>query len=185
MAESTDAELVEQARRGNEQAFNTLVLRYQEKVYWVARRFLNDHDRADDLTQEVFCKVYEGIKQFRGDSSVYTWMYRITVNLSINAVRRQRVREFFRIDEFFEVEGNAADRPDELLETKEKRKLIEDAIETLPEKQKAVFVMRYHDELSYEEISKITRTSVGGLKANYFHAVKKIGDYLKNAHGSH
>lgn len=98
MADRSDLELVRQFQNGDESAFNLLVLRYQEKVYWVARRFLTDHDAADDVTQEVFCKAYESLKGFRGDSALYTWLYRITVNIALNALRKQRVRDFFRFD---------------------------------------------------------------------------------------
>ncbi|HXG00264.1 MAG TPA: RNA polymerase sigma factor, partial [Bacteroidota bacterium] len=122
-------------------------------------------------------------KEFRGESSFYTWLYRITVNASLNAVRRERVRKFFRLDELLEQPESTDSMPDDLLEGVEQRSLIDEAVATLPEKQKAVFIMRYYDELSYEEISKILKTSVGGLKANYFHAIKKIGEYLKRAHG--
>ena len=182
MSAHSDVELVKQFQNGHETAFNELVLRYQEKIYWVARRFVSDHDNADDVVQEVFCKAYEALAEFRGDSSLYTWLYRITVNLSLNFVRRQRVKDFFRIDELFEVEAESAESPDAILERKEQRRLIEEAIAVLPEKQKAVFVLRYYEELPYEEISKILKTSVGGLKANYFHAVKKIADYLNREH---
>ena len=182
MTERSDNELIELFQNGDDSAFNHLVLRYQEKVYWVARRFVNDHDGADDVTQEVFCKVYESLKDFRSESSVYTWLYRITVNISLNSLRRQKVRDFFRTDEMFEVKDEDAVAPDEALEQQEQKALIEEAIARLPEKQKAVFVLRYHEELSYEEISKTLKTSVGGLKANYFHAVKKIQEYVKSAH---
>lgn len=182
MSDRSDLELIQLFQNGQEHAFNELVLRYQEKVYWVARRFVNDHDNADDVVQEVFTKAYEALRGFRGEATLYTWLYRITVNVALNFVRRQRVKDFFRIDELFEVEGDAAENPDAILEQKEQRTLIEQAIERLPEKQKAVFILRYYDELPYEEIAKILKTSVGGLKANYFHAVKKIGEYLNRAH---
>jgi RNA polymerase sigma-70 factor (ECF subfamily) len=182
MTERSDNELIELFQHGDDSAFNHLVLRYQEKVYWVARRFVNDHDAADDVAQEVFCKVYESLKDFRNESSVYTWLYRITVNISLNSLRRQKVREFFRIDEMFDTKDEDAVAPDEALEQQEQKALIEAAITRLPEKQKAVFVLRYYEEMPYEEISKTLKTSVGGLKANYFHAVKKIQEYVKRAH---
>ena len=182
MTERSDIELIELFQNGDDSAFNHLVLRYQERVYWVARRFVNDHDGADDVTQEVFCKVYESLGEFRGDSSVYTWLYRITVNIALNSLRRQKVREFFRIDEMFDVKDENTVGPDEALEQVEQKELIEEAIARLPEKQKSVFVLRYYEELPYEEISKVLKTSVGGLKANYFHAVKKIQEYVKLAH---
>jgi RNA polymerase sigma-70 factor (ECF subfamily) len=183
MSEKSDVELIEAFQRGDERAFTELVHRYQERIYWLARRFHNDHDDADEIVQEVFCKVYESLKHFRGESSFYTWLYRITVNLSLNALRKKRVQEFFSFDQLLEQPKSTEEMPDDLLEASEQRSLIEEAIETLPEKQKAVFILRYYDELSYEEISRILKTSVGGLKANYFHAVKKIGEYLKRAQG--
>ena len=109
-------------------------------------------------------------------------MYRITVNVALNTLRKQRIRDFIRIDEFFETAGDETEQPDALVEKDEQQKLIEEAIATLPEKQKAVFLLRYYEELSYEEISQILKTSVGGLKANYFHAAKKIGEYINRAH---
>ena len=185
MTDSSDLELVELFQNGNETAFNELVGRYQEKIYWIAHRFVNDHDQADDIVQEVFIKVYSALKNFRGDSGVYTWLYRITVNVALNALRKQRIRDFIRIDEFFETAEDENEQPDAIFEKDEQQKLIEEAIAKLPEKQKAVFILRYHEELSYEEISLILKTSIGGLKANYFHAVKKIGEYVKRAHRTH
>ena len=182
MTSRSDQELVEDFQRGNESSFNELVLRYQERIYWVARRFVQDHDNADDVVQDVFCRAYEGLGKFRGESGIYTWLYRITVNLALNAVRRQRVREFFRIDEILDVKDEEGLRPDEHLEKNEQKELIEQAVAQLPEKQKAVFILRYYDEMPYEEISKIMKTTVGGLKANYFHAVKKVGAYINRAH---
>jgi RNA polymerase sigma factor (sigma-70 family) len=182
MSDRSDEELLRQYQAGRESAFNELVLRYQEKIYWVARRFSNSHDNADDITQEVFCKMYESLKNFRGDSSLYTWLYRITVNVSLNFLRRQKVRDFLRIDEMFDVEAPEGESPHLMVEKNEQQSLIEEAVATLPKKQKAVFLMRYYDEMPYEDIAKILKTSVGGLKANYFHAVRKIGEYIRRAH---
>ena len=184
MSDRSDGELVRQYQDGSESAFNELVLRYQEKIYWVARRFSGSHDNADDITQEVFCRMYESLKDFRGDSSLYTWLYRIAVNVSLNHLRKQKLREFLRIDEIFEVESSAEESPQALVEKSEHQLLIEQAVATLPERQKMVFVMRYFEEMPYEEIAVVLKTSVGGLKANYFHAVRKIGDYIRRAHGS-
>jgi RNA polymerase sigma-70 factor (ECF subfamily) len=182
MSDRSDEELVRQYQGGKESAFNELVLRYQEKVYWVARRFTNDHDNADDITQEVFCKMYESLKRFRGDSSLYTWLYRITVNVSLNFVRRQKLRDFLRLDELFEVESDHSEAPDSIVEKAEHQSLVEEAVASLPEKQRAVFVMRYYEELPYEQIAAILKTSIGGLKANYFHAIRKVGAYIHRAH---
>ena len=179
MTNSNDLELVELFQKGNEASFNELVRRYQEKVYWIAYRFVNDHDQADDIAQDVFVKIYSALKDFREESGFYTWLYRITVNGALNAIRKQRLRDFIRIDEFFETADDESDQPDIQFEKDEQQKLIEEATAKLPEKQKAVFILRYHEELSYEEISLILKTSIGGLKANYFHAIKKIGEYVR------
>lgn len=184
MTGRSDLELIEGFQRGEEKAFNEIVLRYQEKVYWVVRRFVNDHDEADDVVQEVFVKAYHALRSFRSESGLYTWLYRISVNLSLNYLRRLKIRDFLRVDLILEEEDTETERPDEVLEKEEERALIEEAVKRLPEKQKAVFVLRYYEEMPYEEIAKILKTSVGGLKANFFHAVRKIEEYVKRAHGS-
>jgi len=184
MTGNTDLELVERFRNGDEAAFNELLLRYKEKIYWTARRFLQNHDDADDVVQQVLWNAYTGLKTFRSGSGVFTWLYRITVNTSLNALRKKRVRDFFSLDDLSESKSPDAERPDELYERSEQHAQIEEAIQTLPEKQKSVFVMRYYDEMPYEEIAKVLKTSVGGLKANYFHAMRKIEEYVKRAHES-
>ena len=181
MTEQTDAELVDECRKGNRQAFNYLVLRNQERVYWAVRRMVNDHDEALDIAQEVFIRAYTHIGKFRGESQFSTWLYSIATNLSINAIRKKKVRSFFNIDDMKETIPAEEDEPSLELEKEEMRTLIDKAISRLPEKQRIVFVLRYYEELSYEEISNIVKTSVGGLKANYFHAVRKIEDSLKHA----
>jgi RNA polymerase sigma factor (sigma-70 family) len=185
MTDRSDLELVRLFQNGDESAFNELVLRYQERIYWVARRIVNEHEAADDVTQDVFVKAYESLRDFRAESSFYTWLYRIAVNIALNALRRRKVKEFFRIDELFEVEDPGAQAPDEAVESDEDRALIEQAIALLPNKQRSVFLLRFYEEMPYEEIAKILKTSVGGLKANYFHAVRKIQEYVRRAHGTH
>ena len=184
MTDRSDLELVRLFQNGDESAFNQLVLRYQERIYWVARRFVNDHEAADDVTQDVFVKAYESLRDFRAESSFYTWLYRIAVNIALNALRRRKVKEFFRIDELFEIEDPGTQAPDEAVERDEDRALIEQAIALLPNKQRSVFLLRFYEEMPYEEIAKILKTSVGGLKANYFHAVRKIQEYVRRAHGT-
>jgi len=177
-----DLELIELFRKGHEEAFHELVVRYQVKVYWIARRFIQDHDLSDDVVQEVLIKVYNTLNGFRGNSSFFTWLYRLTVNISLNTLRKQRVKDYLRIDEFFDLPVDRSEQPDEIVERNEQQDLISHAISTLPKKQKAVFILRYYEELSYEEISHILKTSIGGLKANYFHAMRKIGEYVNRAH---
>lgn len=183
MTATNDVELVEQFRQGREAAFNEIVLRYQERIYWVVRRFLNDHDDADDVVQDVFIKASRNLRDFRGDSSLYTWLYRIAVNLSLNAIRNKRVAEFFRLEDVGDIADHGSSRADHEVDAEEQQRLIESAVRTLPSKQRTVFVLRYYEELSYEEIASITHTSVGGLKANYFHAVRKVAEYVRRQHG--
>jgi RNA polymerase sigma-70 factor (ECF subfamily) len=181
MADSTDQDLIERIQRGERPAFNEFMVRYQDKVYWVARRLLGDHDEALDVTQDVFVKAWNSIATFRGDAQPYTWLYRIATNLSLNRMRRSKLLSAFHFDGDEDDTFVADDTPHDVLERDEVTRLIENAIEKLPEKQRAVFVLRYYQELPYEEISKAMNRSVGALKANYFHAVRKIEDYIRNA----
>ncbi len=177
-----DSELIALFKAGGaraEQAFTELVRRYQEKIYWVCRRMLKSHEDADDVVQNVFIKAHHGLMSFNGESEFYTWLYRIATNETINFLRTQNVRRAEPIDDMLQEPAATDDAPIEELERREERELIAEAIESLPERQKQVFMMRYYDELSYEEIAEILGTSIGGLKANYFHAFKKIEAYLK------
>ena len=179
MAPKSDHELVEEFQRGRIEGFNELVRRYQERVYWIARRIVGTHEDADDVTQDVFVRVHEGLKRFRGESGFYTWLYRIATNVSLNAYRKKRVKEFVRFDEVYEELLAGEDRSDSALHAQEYRTILERAIERLPAKQKLVFLLRYVDELPYQEIAGMLKQSEGGLKANYFHAVKKIKEYVR------
>ena len=99
MDQRSDLELIREFKNGNEKAYNVLVLRYQEKIYWVVRRLLPDHDEADDVVQDVFVKVYRSLNSFKGDSSFYTWLYIIAENLSLNEIRRKKTRKTFALDD--------------------------------------------------------------------------------------
>ncbi|MDX2130186.1 MAG: sigma-70 family RNA polymerase sigma factor [Chloroherpetonaceae bacterium] len=167
--------------KGNERekAFNELVRKYQERVYWVCRRMLNSHDDADDAAQNAFIKMYHALDNFNETSEFFTWAYRIATNETINMIRSQTVRRASSIDDLVEDPAASDISPDESMMLDEERAAVEDAIASLPEKQRAVFVMRYYDEMSYEQIAEVTGTSVGGLKANYFHALSKVEAFLK------
>ena len=179
MALKSDPELVEDFKHGKVEGFNELVRRYQQKVYWVARRLVGNHHDADDVTQEVFVRVYRSLKDFRGEANFYTWVYRITTNVALNALRRRKLREFVRFEDAPALLEDSGNDPAEGLDKKEYAQAVERAVDRLPPKQRIVFMMRFYEELSYEEIAKILNRSVGGLKANYFHAVKKIQSYVK------
>jgi RNA polymerase sigma-70 factor (ECF subfamily) len=181
MEQLSDLELVKEVRNGRRQAYTMLMRRYQERIYWVARRIVGSHDDAEDVAQETFVKGYLALGEFRGESQFYTWLYRIALNLSLNAVRKRHVMTYLHeSSELLRRILPAQERPDELVELHETEDRILAAIARLPEKQKAVFVMRYFDELTYEEISQILKTSVGGLKANYFHALRKVQEFMKD-----
>ena len=179
MTPKTDFELVEAFRQGDVAGFNELVRRYQERVYWIARRVVVTHEDADDVVQDVFVRVYEALKNFRGDSAFYTWLYRITMNLSLNALRKKRIKVLLPYDETSEEILPSNEQTDEPVQRSEYESILERAIERLPTKQKQVFIMRYYDELPYEEIGRMLKKSEGGLKANYFHALKKIQEYVR------
>ncbi len=161
-------------------AFDQLMRKYQQRVYMLIRKMVIDHDDADDLTQEVFVKVWHNLDKFREDSQLFTWLYRIASNECLNFLDKKRRRYFLPIHDVrkelaSKLESNSGFTGDEI------HLKLQKALLTLPDKQKLVFNMRYYDELSYEEIAGITGTSVGALKASYHHAVKKIEEYLTNA----
>jgi len=180
----TEKELIEEFAKGNvEQASIEFVKRYKNFVYLVAFRYVKNHEDAEDITQEVFIDSLQKIKYFRQESSLKTWLYRITVNKSKNFLRKQKLLTFVRFRKDEEDEDKELDFPDisqnNRLESKELEERFLEAIAQLPEKQREVFSLRYFDNLSFNEISKMLGTSVGGLKANYFHAVKKIASIMK------
>jgi len=175
----TDRELIEEFRSGRVEGFNELVKRYQQKIYWVARRMVGSHDEADDVVQDVFVRVYDALKSFRGEANFYTWLYRITVNVSLNALRSKRVKDFFNFEEVEEQLSAPEDSADRKILKEEYQTILDRAVERLPAKQKMVFTMRYYGDMDYEEMAKVLKKSVGGLKANYFHALKKIQKFVR------
>lgn len=177
---NNDSELIRQFKNGDIKGYNEIVRKYQKQVYWVIRKMVLDHDEADDITQEVFIKVYSALKEFREESNLFTWLYRIATNYAINHIRKVKVRNTVSVEIVVE-QIESQDKPsDEMIDEQTRRRILEEAIETLPGQQRAVFNMRYYDQLPYDEIADILGKSVGGIKANYFHAVKKIGEYVKH-----
>lgn len=160
-----------------EERFNEIVREFSERVYWHVRRFVNSHEDADDLVQDVFLKVWTALPSFRGEAQTYTWIYRIATNEALNWLRREKVRaalRFSSLDEEMErridadpwFNGDAAERN------------LSKAVVRLPERQRQVFILRYYDEMSYEEMAKVLDTSVGSLKASYHIAQEKIREAL-------
>lgn len=175
----TDFELIRRFIDGDESAFNILASRYQEKIYWHARRMTGNHLDADEILQEVLLVLYNKLKTFEFKSSIYTWIYTITHTRSINYIKRNKIKNFFNLSEIKNIED---EKNNLVLDFDQKQKLdfIEKALQQLPIKQREVFIMRNYDEMTYEEISKITGTSIGALKANYFHALKKLKELVKD-----
>lgn len=157
--------------------FNLLVRTYQQRVYWHVRKMVIDHDDADDLTQEVFIKVHKHIGSFREDAQLFTWIYRIATNECLTFLNKKRRRFFLPLEDVGKELSSRLDTSSDISGEDIQIKL-QKALFKLPDKQRLVFNMKYFDELSYEDMSEITKTSVGALKASYHHAVKKVEDYL-------
>lgn len=175
--------LVEKAKSGDRIGFNQIVVIYRKQVYRFARRLLVSHDDADDVTQEVFIRLYYSISDFRGESKLSTYIYRITYNLSLNYLKKKnkslKLHSDIEDDAVANMKGDY--NPEEDFQQSEKEKLVRNAYDSLPDKQKAIFNLRFYENLTYDEISKITGKSVGGVKANYFHAFKKIEAKIKKS----
>lgn len=165
--------------RTKEKAFRELIKLYKERLYWHIRKIVISHDDADDVLQNTFIKIFKNIDKFNQDSKIYSWMYRIATNEAITFInKRAKQRNLDVTDYQKEVASTLAD--DNFFSGDEMQLILQKAIATLPQKQQLVFNMKYFDELKYNEISEILETSVGALKASYFHAVKKIKQYIKN-----
>ncbi len=156
-----------------EELFNKIVREESEKLYWHLRRMVSSHEDADDLLQEVFLKVWAALPSFRGGSSVSTWVWRIATNEALNFLRREKVRAALRFTSI-DAELERKVLADPYFNGTEAERNLSRAVARLPEKQRQVFIMRYWDDLTYEEISAITDTSVGALKASYHLAQEKI-----------
>lgn len=165
-----------------ELGFRTLMVTYQERLYHHIRRMITDHDDTDDVLQNTFVKVHRGLAGFREQSGLYTWMYRIATNEALSFLQSRKRKSVQSLDE----ESAAHERisGDVFFDGDAAQARLLAGIQTLPDKQKAVFNMRYYDEMSYEQMSKVTGTSVGALKASYHHAAKKVETYLKEVVGS-
>jgi RNA polymerase sigma-70 factor (ECF subfamily) len=161
-----------------ETAFRKLMADYKERLYWHIRNIVKSHDDADDVLQNTFIKIYRYIDKFKGDSKLYTWMYRIATNEALTFLSKQAKRKSIT-DEELQTSLIENLESDVYFEGDEIAKKLQEAIATLPEKQRLVFNMRYFEELKYSDISEITETSEGSLKASYHLASKKIEEYLK------
>lgn len=179
MTDYTDKELLTffKTEERKHYAFNCLVGRYQERIYWHIRKLLIDHTDTDDVVQNTFIKVWINLAEFREDSQLYTWIYRIATNEALTFLNQKKRRFFLPIVDY-EKELSATLEADEFFAGDELQLKLQKAILQLPEKQRVVFNLKYFDEMKYEDMAEILETSVGALKASYHHAVKKIEKYI-------
>lgn len=159
-------------------AFNLIVRKYQERIYWHIRKIVVNHDDADDVVQNTFLKVWGGLRNFREDSQLYTWLYRIATNEALTFLKRKKTKYFLPIIDVEQQLSNTIES-DPYFDGNELQAKLQKAIVRLPEKQRLVFNMKYFDEMKYEDMSEIFGTSVGALKASFHHAVKKIEKFLE------
>ncbi|HHP7241421.1 MAG TPA: RNA polymerase sigma factor [Cyclobacteriaceae bacterium] len=174
-----DRELIEKITNPETRnyGFNLLVREYQERVYWLIRKMVINHDDADDLVQEVFVKVWKNLSKFREDSKLFTWIYRIATNECLNFLNKKKKRYFLSINDASKELSEKIDNSPHISGDEIQRKL-QKSILKLPEKQRLVFNMKYYENLKFDEIAEITKTSVGALKTSYHLAVKKIEEYV-------
>ncbi len=169
-----DHEAIEACRRGEREAFDRLVERYQRDVYRLCYRFVNNHEDAHDLAQESFIKAYRALDRFRGDSAFSTWLYRIAVNACLNfrAARKPKA------EELPEALTDARPRADQDLLSEERSRRVRAAIQKLPEKQRATLILKTYHDLSHEEVAGVLGSTVGTVKANLFHGLANLKKIL-------
>lgn len=178
---TTDSELLQLFKEPHtrEKAYEAIIKKYQEKLYWHIRRMVVDHDDANDVLQNVFIRVWKGLDNFREDSQLYTWMYRIATNECLTWLEQRKRKSAISLSDVEAGLSNSV-KADQHFDANKLEWKLQLAIQQLPEKQRLVFNLRYYDEMPYEEMSKVLETSEGALKASYHHAVKKIEDFIKN-----
>ncbi|MGB7842861.1 MAG: sigma-70 family RNA polymerase sigma factor [Salinimicrobium sp.] len=177
---TSEEKLVAKLREAStrEEAFRELLQLYQERLYWQIRNIVKNHEDTDDVLQNTFLKVFRNIDKFKGNSQLFSWMYRIATNEAITFLNNRAKKHSITSEELQQQILENLEN-DVYFEGDEIQLKLQKAIATLPEKQQLVFNMKYFQELKYSEISEILETSVGALKASYHHATKKIEEFLK------
>lgn len=176
-----DQELLTQFRQTatKEKGYTQIIKKYQERLYWHIRRLVVEHEDANDVLQNMFIKVWKGLENFREDSQLYTWLYRIATNESLSFIEQQKKRTALSLDEVASGLSNRL-KADKHFDANKLEWKLQLAIQELPEKQRVVFTLRYYDEMPYDRMSEVLETSTGALKASYHHAVKKIEEFITN-----
>lgn len=179
MGKTDESTLLAMLRDENQRAaaFNLLVKDYSENLYWQIRKMVLSHDDTNDVLQNTFLKCWSNLDQFRGDSKISTWLYRIAINETYTFLNKERQKNQANITDLEDTMVQNL-HGDPYFDGDDAALKLQKAILSLPDKQRLVFNMKYYDELKYEEISEILGTSVGALKASYHYAVQKIEAYL-------
>lgn len=174
-----ETEIIElmSSEKTREKGVRSMMDAYQSRLYWHIRRLIVDHDLAQDVLQDTFIKAYQNFHQFKQDSQLYTWLYRIATNESLQQLNKLKKMQKSDEGSDYHLQNLVAENVS--AEADEIQILLQKAIQSLPEKQKLVFTLRYYDDLPYEVISKIVDMSVGTLKTNYHYAKQKVEDYIK------
>lgn len=177
-----DLLLVTRFKKGDENAFNELVNRYKEKIYYLAYKMIDDHAASLDISQKAFIKAHHSIQWFWGKSSFYSWIYRITINLCLNHFKKESRRREVPLDEHIAVKEplDWQRHPDKAMENKELQENLSKAIDSLPPRQKAVFVLHHQEGLTHKKIASLLGCTIGNVKANHFQAIKKLREMLKD-----
>jgi len=180
LADLDDIALVEQCLAGTPGAFDLIVERYRRPIYQVCYRFVGNHEDANDLSQEVFLRAYRGLKNFRGQAALSTWLHRIGINVCLNRVSARKPLDYTTNDpiESHDVVDVRTDSPAERLMREERSARVRAAIAQLPDKQRATLILRTYHEMSHQEIADVLGSSVGAVKANFFHALANLKKIL-------
>ncbi|MCT4640331.1 MAG: sigma-70 family RNA polymerase sigma factor [Bacteroidales bacterium] len=181
MTDYSDKELLALFRKEESKnySFNLILRKYQERLYWHIRKMVVNHDDADDVLQNSFIKIWNGLNSFREDSQLFTWLYRVATNEALTFLKKKKAKYFLSMNDYESHLQNSLES-DVFFEGDEIERKLNKALLTLPDKQRLVFNMKYFDNMKYDEMSEVLETSVGALKASYHHAVKKIEKYLLN-----
>ena len=179
--EAHDQEILDlfQVEGNQEKAFSMIVKKYQERLYWHIRRMVVNHDDTNDILQNVFIKVWKGLAGFRQESGLYTWLYRIGTNETLTFIEKQKKKASISISDHDSYLENTL-KSEKGFDANKLEWKLQLAIQSLPEKQRVVFTLRYYDEMPYEKMSSVLETSVGALKASYHLAAKKVEEYILN-----
>lgn len=167
------------AKNAFNEAFEIILSGYKERLYWHIRKMVLSHDDTDDILQNTFIKIWKNLESFQGKSKMYSWCYRIATNETLTFLDHKKRKRAESLDDY---EGRIADTliAEDYFDGDYAQAILMEAVQSLPEKQQLVFNMKYFQEMKYQDISEILETSVGGLKASYHHAVKKVEDYVKS-----